>query len=224
MSVTSRVRDDFDRIAGLAEPPWDHNSHYHPYLLGRLPARSGDALDVGCGTGAFARLLAGRAERVLALDLSPEMVRRARQRCSGHPNVRFEVAGVMEVDLPPDRFDAVVSIAALHHVPLAEALGRLSRWLRPAGTLLILDLYERSGPIDGLLDLAALPCGSALRLARCRRLRQAEEARRVWAEHGVHDSYMKIGEIRRTALGILPEAVVRRHLLWRYSLAWRKPL
>ncbi len=53
---------------------WDHNAHYHEFLLQRLPARPGRALDVGCGTGAFARRLAQRAEAVDAVDVSPGMI------------------------------------------------------------------------------------------------------------------------------------------------------
>jgi SAM-dependent methyltransferase len=59
---------------GLSEDGWDHNAHYHAFLLGQLPTRCGQALDVGCGTGSFARLLAGRCDQVLGIDLSPRMV------------------------------------------------------------------------------------------------------------------------------------------------------
>jgi SAM-dependent methyltransferase len=70
----AKVRADFDRLAGLSEDGWDHNAHYHAFLLGQLPTRCGQALDVGCGTGSFARLLAGRCDQVLGIDLSPRMV------------------------------------------------------------------------------------------------------------------------------------------------------
>src|SRR5215207_8117861 len=75
------VRADFDRIALLSEQyGWSHNDHYHGFLLGQLPAQVGEALDVGCGAGAFSRLLARRSRHVLGVDLSPEMVRMARER------------------------------------------------------------------------------------------------------------------------------------------------
>jgi 2-polyprenyl-3-methyl-5-hydroxy-6-metoxy-1,4-benzoquinol methylase len=50
---------------------WDHNAHYHGELLRRLPASIDRALDVGCGAGEFARLLAARARNVDAVDASP---------------------------------------------------------------------------------------------------------------------------------------------------------
>jgi predicted TPR repeat methyltransferase len=77
---TSTIRADFDRIALISHEGWNHNTHYHGFLLRQLPAHLGEALDLGCGTGAFARLLAQRAERVLGLDLSPRMIQVARER------------------------------------------------------------------------------------------------------------------------------------------------
>ena len=58
---TREVREDFDRLAVLCEDGgWDHTSYYHDLLLGRLPTHLAQALEVGCGTGAFARRLADR--------------------------------------------------------------------------------------------------------------------------------------------------------------------
>ena len=57
---------------------WDHNSYYHERLLRALPARCGRVLDVGCGAGRFATRLAGQADRVDALDVSPAMIAEVR--------------------------------------------------------------------------------------------------------------------------------------------------
>ncbi|GGZ40173.1 hypothetical protein GCM10010344_00780 [Streptomyces bluensis] len=48
--------------------PWDHNAHYHRWILRQLPRRSDRALDVGSGSGDLARLLARRAATVTAVD------------------------------------------------------------------------------------------------------------------------------------------------------------
>jgi ubiquinone/menaquinone biosynthesis C-methylase UbiE len=72
------VRKDFDGLAVLSEGGgWGHTSHYHPFLLKQLPERLDEALELGCGTGEFARLLTKRCERVLAVDLSSHMVEAA---------------------------------------------------------------------------------------------------------------------------------------------------
>ena len=76
---TEAIRVDFDLLAAHSTDAWDHNSHYYSFLLAQLPRRCARALEIGCGTGAFARLLARRADHVLALDLSPEMIRVTRE-------------------------------------------------------------------------------------------------------------------------------------------------
>jgi hypothetical protein len=52
------IREDFDRIARLSGDSWNHNTQYHPFLLRQLPSRMRAALDIGCGAGAFSRLVA----------------------------------------------------------------------------------------------------------------------------------------------------------------------
>jgi hypothetical protein len=48
------------------------------------------------------------------------------------------------------------------------------------------------------------------------------EARRAWDEHGQHDEYLTLSQVRASGANVLPGARVRRHLLWRYSLIWQK--
>lgn len=55
---------------------------------------------------------------MLAIDLSPEMIRLARSLSPHHPNIEFRVADVMEDALPVAAFDVVLSAATLHHLPL----------------------------------------------------------------------------------------------------------
>src|SRR5215208_1740259 len=120
----SNVRDDFDRIALLSGEEWGHNNHYHGFLARHVPEPCRDALDIGCGTGAFSRLLAKSSERVLALDLSPTMIGLARERSAQFPNIAFEVADATARDLPAERFDCIATIAALHHLPAEEMLAK----------------------------------------------------------------------------------------------------
>ena len=80
---TESIRGDFDRIAQLPPERWSHNSHYHSYLLKQLPPNCQEVIDVGCGTGDFARLLAQHAGSVVGIDFSPEMIRQANQHSQG---------------------------------------------------------------------------------------------------------------------------------------------
>ncbi|HZC64668.1 MAG TPA: class I SAM-dependent methyltransferase [Streptosporangiaceae bacterium] len=99
---------------------WDHNAYYHRLLMRQLPSPCPRALDVGCGAGAFAAELATRALHVDALDRSPEMIEAARQITPA--NVTCILGDVMRAPLPAEHYDAIVSVTALHHMPLDDAL------------------------------------------------------------------------------------------------------
>jgi ubiquinone/menaquinone biosynthesis C-methylase UbiE len=218
----SDVRADFDRIALLSGEGWDHSSHYHGFLARHIPAPCREALDIGCGTGAFSRLLAKYSERVLALDLSPNMVAFAEDRSAHLPNIDFRVADFMTLELPAEKFDCIATIATLHHLPVAEALPKIKGALKPGGVLLVLDLFQAEGLSDALAGALAVPLSLGLRLVRRGRLRPPREVRRAWDEHGRHDSYLTMGRVREVCAEMLPGALVTRHLLWRYSIVWKK--
>lgn len=167
ITSVAEVQADFDRIALLADDEWNHNSHYHAFLLKRVPARCAQALEVGCGTGGFARLLAQRAERVLALDLAPQMIRVARDRAKHLANIEFQVADAATWQFPAERFDCIVSIATLHHLPLGEMLDKIKRSLTPNGVLLVLDLFRAEGLADDLASTLAAPVARTGAGARC---------------------------------------------------------
>jgi SAM-dependent methyltransferase len=226
-AYTDRVREDFDRLAVLSEGSvWEHNSHYHPFLLRQLPERLGEALEVGCGAGEFSRLLAERCERVVAVDLSPRMIEAATARSKDHPNVEYLVADAASWEFPSERFDCAASIATLHHLPLGPMLAKMRNALKPGGTLILLDLYRARTAADRVVSALAAPTSKAIRLARTRSLaeRQAPELQMAWDEHGETDAYPTLAEVRRACETELQGAAVRRRLLWRYTVVWRKPL
>jgi ubiquinone/menaquinone biosynthesis C-methylase UbiE len=218
----STIQRDFDRIALLSGEDWGHNSHYHGFLLRQIPPRCEFSLDVGCGTGAFSRLLADRSERVVALDLSPQMIQVAREHSKGYSNIEFQVADATAWAFPSEQFDCVASIATLHHLPMAATLAKMRDALRAGGALVVLDLYQEKGLADLLTSALAVPVDKAMRLLKLGRLTQPPELRDAWAEHGRHDSYLTLPEIRQLCASVLPGARVKKHLLWRYSITWIK--
>lgn len=216
------IRADFDRLAHLDADGWSHNSHYHPYLLRLLPPRLDAALEIGCGRGAFARLLADRARQVVALDLSGEMIRLAEDASTAYPNIAYRQGDILDWDIPAESFDCVAAIATLHHIPLEPVLRKVKDALRPGGTLLVLDLYQADTALDYAWGVVGFPASWLMRLLKTGRQHPSHEAQEAWAAHGQHDSYLTLEQVRAAAAG-LPGAQVRRHLLWRYSLVWRKP-
>jgi ubiquinone/menaquinone biosynthesis C-methylase UbiE len=217
------ITAEFDRLAAFDDGRWDHNSRYHGFLLRHLPERRDAALEVGCGTGTFSRALARHFGHVLAIDLSGEMLRRARSRASGVTKVEFRQADLFAETLAAASFDCVAAIATLHHLPLVQALERMAAMLRPGGVLLVSDLYQARTVVDWAVCGAAVPANVLLNLWTHGRIRQRADARRAWVEHARHDVYPTLAEVRRVAARLMPGAIVRRHLFWRYSLVWRKP-
>lgn len=217
----STIQTDFDRIA-LLENDWNHNDHYHDFLLRHVPGHCQTALDIGRGTGAFSRLLADRSDQVVALDLSPQMVRIARERSKDYSNIEFQVADATTWEFPLEQFDCVASIATLHHLPIEETLPKMKGALKAGGALMVLDLYEAAGLADMLTSAVAIPVHLVLRLAKSGQLRERREVREAWAEHGKNDSYPALAQIHRVCERVLPGARIRKHLLWRYSIIWRR--
>lgn len=216
------VKADFDRIALLSGDDADHNNLYIEFLLRHIPLNVTDALEIGCGTGTFSRRLAERSGRVLALDLSPNMIRIARNRSEKHPNIDFRCADAMTWNFPVERFDCISSIATLHHLPMESMLLKMMTALKVGGTMLILDLFQAEGAVDALANMLAIPVSVGLRFLKTGHLRPPREVRRVWDEHGLSDSYLTVSQVRTLCATMLPGAKVSQHLLWRYSIVWKK--
>jgi len=215
------------RIYGVINLAWDHNSYYQPRLLRALPAQCERVLDVGCGKGEFAIRLAGRAARVDAVDRSAEMIEAARRVVPA--NVTCLQGDVAEMTLPAGAYDAITSISALHHLSLPIVLPRLAQALRPGGILVGVSHHRlelpRDLPFEAVRVLAnisrrgalcALPAGRRYRREMYRRLA-------VGPSMPIMNPVLTIREVRRQAERALPGATVRRLVLWRYELRWRKP-
>ncbi len=94
-------------------------------------------LEIGCGLGRITRVLAARAARVVALDVSDEMLRRAAALNPQLGNVSWMLGdGVTLHGCAEASIDACVSVVVLQHVPREVTLGyvrELGRVLRPGG-------------------------------------------------------------------------------------------
>jgi hypothetical protein len=100
-------------------------------------------------------------------------------------------------------------------------LPRLRESLKPGGILAVLDLVESSSWIERLLDVVALGVSGTLRLIHNGRLKPPAEVRKAWEQHGKHDCYSTVDEMRALAIEILAGANVTRRLLWRYTLVYK---
>ncbi|QBJ93359.1 class I SAM-dependent methyltransferase [Streptomyces seoulensis] len=194
---------------------WNTNVARHPGILRQVPPGCGDALDVGCGDGLLARKLAARVPRVTGVDLSPEMIARARGLSGGRPGLRFLQGDFLTAGLPAEGYDFICSVTTVHHMDFTRAVLRMRELLRPGGTLVIVGLAREQSAGEWAAFLAAAPV-----------MRVTKAVRRATTPEGmpVADAEMSYGEVRRAARDMLPGVRYRRHVLRRYSLIWRKPL
>jgi SAM-dependent methyltransferase len=202
-----------------ADHPWDHNAHYHRWIMRRLPRRFDRALDVGSGSGDLARLLAGRAASVQAVDSDPVITGQARKLTPSGLPVTCTVADAM-AELPAGPYDVITCVATVHHLPFSQALTRFRRHLAPGGTLVIVGLFRARTPVDHLLGGVAIPANIAVGWLK-NRGRFSE--RPVSMTAPTRSAEMTFGEIVREAGDVLPGARLRRRLFWRYTLVWNQP-
>ncbi|WP_052852495.1 class I SAM-dependent methyltransferase [Streptomyces avicenniae] len=202
-----------------ATHPWDHNAHHHRWITRRLPRRPASALDVGCGSGDLARLLARRATTVHALDADPAVLALARGLTPPAAPVTYALGDAV-TDLPPGPHDVITCVAVLHHLPFAEALTAFRERLAPGGTLLVVGLYRRHTRRDALTDAVAIPANAAMGWLRNRGRRAPLP---VAMTAPTRPAGMTLEEITREARRLLPGARLRRRLFWRYTLEWRRP-
>ena len=109
-------------------------------LLDRFAAsvrHAGPACDMGCGPGHVARYLHQNGVQVCGVDLSPEMVERARRL---NPGVEFRQGDMMALDAPDGAWAGIAAFYSIIHIPHEEvvrALAELRRVLQPGGLLLL---------------------------------------------------------------------------------------
>ena len=220
--ITEKIRHDFDRLALYDLEQWNHNNHYHQFLLDRLPNKCKNVLDLGCGTGEFSRLLSDYAEKVVAIDLSPNSIELAKQKSTQFDNIDYQVADVRKWKFIPEYYDAIVSIATVHHLSVAELLPKIKASLKPGGVLIVLDLLENSSIKGMLSDLIALPLNWFFNNRQNKNLEIPLEAREAMKEHLRTDSYLNFSQIKKIYTEFLPAPKIRQHLFWRYSVVWCK--
>ena len=100
-------------------------------------------LEVAAGTGLFGRALAPQVAAVVAVDITPEMLREGKQGAdaAGLSNVVFQRGDATQLPFLDSSFDRVISRLAIHHFDdPTVVLREMARVCRPTGTLTVIDM------------------------------------------------------------------------------------
>jgi ubiquinone/menaquinone biosynthesis C-methylase UbiE len=108
-------------------------------VLETVPFAAKTILEIGCGTGHYARALAPTATSYIALDLSEAMLKAAKEHCAGTANITFLHADAQAIPLPDDAVDLVFGTWAIGAIwpPEAKerAMGEIHRVVRASGEI-----------------------------------------------------------------------------------------
>jgi len=155
---TGKAREVFASVARRYRESVDHiDADDREILLSRLRlAPSQVALDVATGGGHTAVGLCRRVRRVVASDLTPEMLREARELSSerGCANLWFVAGDAQELPFRDGAFDRVLCRIAPHHFPdLRAAVREMIRVAKAGGRIGIIDSVVPEDPaLDAFLN------------------------------------------------------------------------
>ena len=138
-----------------------------------LPRELGIVLDLGCGAGDVAAILAPRARMTIATDLSFVNVKATRENLDGVP-IRLAQAGAERLPFADHSIDVVVLADVVEHVPDAPAaLAEIRRVLQPGGHLVCATPIKATLGVWRTLDWGVR---TLARPARAKKLRFTNEA------------------------------------------------
>jgi ubiquinone/menaquinone biosynthesis C-methylase UbiE len=101
--------------------------------------RLGKLAEFGCGTGFYTHVLAGKADSVVATDISPGMLAAAKERINA-ANVTFQVENCQATSFPDGVFETTFISLVIHFTEPAKTLAEMRRILKPGGMLIISNL------------------------------------------------------------------------------------
>ena len=153
INTDEHMRREFNEWAeaGRGEEMENHHISITQQTLALMKLKPGErVLDLGCGAGWASRLLAqlvGGGERpgqVVGLDVSEEMIRRARAASQAYDNILFVVGSAQQIPWQEGFFDKVLSVESFYYYgDQGGALDEIFRVMAPGGQLnILINLYK----------------------------------------------------------------------------------
>lgn len=152
-SSDSDTREFFNRVA----PEWEdlRRGYYDESVINRLNemkllGENMTVLDLGAGDGYLSRAVAGSVKKVIAVDISGEMLRELAKKAGaeGIANIETLESDVCDMPLPGSSVDLVCANMFLHHIEEPElAIKEMNRVLKSRGKVFLADLKEHSNSV-----------------------------------------------------------------------------
>lgn len=149
-SSESEAKEFFNRIA----PEWEdlRRGYYDESVINRLNDMkllkgSMTVLDLGAGDGYLSRAVAGAVKKVVAVDISGEMLRTLAKKAAeeGLANIETLEGDGCDMPVPNSSIDLLCANMFLHHIEEPElAIKEMKRVLKPGGKVFLADLKEHS--------------------------------------------------------------------------------
>jgi ubiquinone/menaquinone biosynthesis C-methylase UbiE/biotin operon repressor len=144
----NRTREYFDKLAGKFGRSYCPGRSWQAlayFFLTTMPPI--DVADLGAGEGTLSQILAKRARKVIAVDLSERMVEVGAQlaREHGFSNLEYRLGDLEEPPIAENSIDLAIFSQALHHANSPQkAMAAAGKILRPGGRVVILDLLAHA--------------------------------------------------------------------------------
>jgi ubiquinone/menaquinone biosynthesis C-methylase UbiE len=209
-----------------ARHPWNHNEHFHGWILRNLPARRRVAVDVGCGKGVLAGKLATQFAHVTGIDRNEGMAAAASARLRGFPQVSIQRCDFADFSSTArdGATDLITMVAVLHHLDLHDALARIPRLVAPGGRLLVVGIARPDSLADLAFDVVSAAANPVIgMLKHPQPVRRPERTLYAQPVVPMMDPTTTFAEIKKAARAHLPRSTVGRRLFFRYTLLWEKP-
>lgn len=191
---------------------WNHNTAYYKWIKQRT-ADCRSVLDVGCGDGSLVAYLDDGSKNLTGIDAELSCISTA-NAVNSSSNTQFFCCRFEDYEVHGP-YDAIIFVASIHHMDMTAALEKAKTLLSRNGLLVIVGLAAPSAARDYVIEgLRILPCKI---ISKYKHMRSSEEQNIPVSYH-----LPTLNEVRDISSKILPHAVIKYGLYYRYLLEWVK--
>jgi len=190
---------------------WNHNYAYNRWVSKRIGKRN-SILDVGCGSGTLALSLRTDDNNILGIDISESSIKKANKK-NPYSNVSFIQTTFEDFQANSKGFDAIVFVASIHHMDMANAIDKAKKLLTKNGVLIIVGLAKPSSLFDWIVEVARIIPSQIV--SSIKKNTTSEEL-----ELDVLYKFPTMNEVRQICKERLCGYTLRYGLHYRYLLSW----